>query len=141
MSVDHIELWHRRARPNPTNADFQVQLSCHIEEFNEMLDTLEFKGSWDMLRRELNRLQRALREGFETAAILDRKEFLDALADQVVTAVGAGHCAGMRAADAVQRVNASNWSKFDEHGEPIRNEHGKVMKGEMYKPPVLDGCY
>ena len=108
MSVDHIELWHRRARPNPTLADFQVQLSCNIEEFNEMLDTLEFKGSWDMLRRELNRLQRALREGFETATILDRKEFLGALADQVVTAVGTGHCAGMRAADAVQRVNTSN---------------------------------
>jgi len=40
MSVDSIEMWHKRARPNPTDKDFNVQLGCHFEEIVEMLDAL-----------------------------------------------------------------------------------------------------
>jgi hypothetical protein len=31
MSVDQIELWHKRARPKPTEGDFNVQLGCDSE--------------------------------------------------------------------------------------------------------------
>ena len=62
-----------------------------------------------------------------------------AIGDQVVTAIGVAHCAGMKGAAAVDQVNLSNWSKFTEDGEPIFNETGKIAKGPRYMPPNLDG--
>jgi len=38
----------------------------------------------------------------------------------------------------MRRVFDSNLSKLDDNGRPIRNEHGKVLKGPNYRPPVLD---
>ena len=40
--------------------------------------------------------------------------------------------------EAFARVHASNMSKLDDEGKPIKREDGKVMKGPNYKPPVLD---
>lgn len=147
MSTDQIELWHKRARPKPTDEDFNVQLGCHFEEVVEMIDTLDFE-SCDGIEYEvrttrvaLNALARMLKNGELIARITDRKEFLDSLADQVVTAVGAGYCAGMKTADAVAAVNRSNYSKFDKNGYPIFNEHGKIAKGPDYAPPNLEGMY
>jgi len=71
----------------------------------------------------------------------DRNEFLDSLADQIVTATGVGHCAKMNIVEAVRRVNSSNWSKYDTDGKPIFNEHGKITKGPDYKAPDLTGLY
>ena len=82
-----------------------------------------------------------LKNGELLAHITDRKEFLDSLADQVVTSVGAGYCAGMKTADAVAAVNRSNYSKFDKNGYPIFNENGKIAKGPDYAPPNLEGMY
>ena len=147
MSADQIELWHKRARPKPTDEDFNVQLGCHFEEVVEMIDTLDFE-SCDGIEYEvrttrvaLNALARMLKNGELIARITDRKEFLDSLADQVVTAVGAGYCAGMKTAEAVTAVNRSNYSKFDKNGYPIFNENGKVAKGPDYAPPNLEGMY
>jgi predicted HAD superfamily Cof-like phosphohydrolase len=147
MSVDQIELWHRRARPKPTEADFNVQLGCHLEEVVEMFDTLDFYDAdmmeYDVhtLRVALNSLARKLKTNELAARITDRKEFLDSIADQVVTAVGSGYCAGMKASEAIAAVNRSNYSKFDKNGYPIFNEHGKVAKGPDYAPPNLEGMY
>ncbi len=68
-------------------------------------------------------------------------EFLDSLADQIVTSVGVGHCAGMKTAEAVTAVNRSNYSKFDKNGYPIFNDSGKIAKGPDYAPPNLEGLY
>lgn len=38
---------------------------------------------------------------------------------------------------AFARVHASNLSKLDDKGQPIRDAAGKVLKGPNYKPPVL----
>jgi len=146
MSVDQIELWHRRARPQPTEEDFSIQLGCHFEEIVEMIDTLDFSSDGveyevRSTRVALNALARMLKSGELAATINDRKEFLDSLADQVVTAIGAGYCAGMKTADAVAAVNRSNYSKFDKNGYPIFNENGKIAKGPDYAPPNLEGMY
>lgn len=147
MSVDQIELWHKRARPNPTEGDFSVQLGCHFEEVVEMIDTLDFTNEDGIeyevraTRIALNALARMLKSGELRAAITDRKEFLDSIADQIVTSVGAGYCAGMKTALAVTAVNRSNYSKFDENGYPIFNENGKIAKGPQYEPPKLEGMY
>lgn len=141
MSIDSIELWHRRARPEPTPENLNVQLGCHVEEFIEMLDAVKFNNTWTNLRYELVLLADRLKANMENAVIVDRKEFLDSLADQIVTAVGVGHCAGMKTSDAVDAVSRSNWSKFNDEGFPIFNENGKIMKGANYKRPYLEGLY
>jgi predicted HAD superfamily Cof-like phosphohydrolase len=147
MSIDQIELWHMRARPNPTEEDFSVQLGCHFEEVVEMIDELDFVNEDGIeyevraTRVALNALARMLKSGELKANITNRKEFLDSLADQVVTAVGAGYCAGMKTVSAITAVNRSNYSKFDKDGYPIFNENGKIAKGPDYAPPDLEGLY
>ena len=141
MSIDSIELWHRRARPEPEQKNFNVQMGCHVEEFIEMLDAVKFNNTWTNLRYELVLLADRLKTNMENAEIVDRKEFLDSLADQIVTAIGVGHCAGMKTSDAVDEVSRSNWSKFNDEGFPIFNEHGKIAKGPNYKRPYLEGLY
>jgi predicted HAD superfamily Cof-like phosphohydrolase len=146
MSTDQIELWHRRARPNPTETDFNVQLGCHLEEVVEMFDAFQLDNEDDErfrqgLRLALHNMANALKQNTVVAQITDRKDFLDSLADQVVTAVGVGYCAGMNTADAIAAVNRSNYSKFDKNGYPIFNEQGKIAKGPDYAPPKLEGLY
>ena len=146
MSIDQIELWHKRARPQPTEENFGVQLGCHFEEIVEMIDTLDFSSDGveyevRSTRVALNALARMLKSGELFASINDRKEFLDSIADQIVTGVGCGHCAGMKATQAVAAVNSSNWSKFDKNGQPIFNENGKIAKGPDYTQPNLEGMY
>jgi hypothetical protein len=143
MSADQIELWHKRARPSPTAADFNVQLGCHFEEIEEMMRAIKASDEelwWDV-RLQVLTLSKLLKGGFLTATIADRKELLDSLADQGVTGIGVGHCAGMKTAEAIAAVNRSNYSKFDKNGMPIFNEQGKVMKGPDYAPPDLEGLY
>ena len=143
MSVDQIELWHKRARPKPTVEDFNVQLGCHIEEIVEMLSVVNTTQNDTLVRARaaLGWLADGLKKGLVKAEITDRKEFLDSLADQIVTAIGAGYCTGMKTADAVAAVNRSNYSKFDKNGYPIFNSNGKIAKGPVYAPPVLEGMY
>ena len=145
MSADLIEMWHRRTRPHPSDKDFTVQLGCHFEEVCEMLETLEtedpnVRNNLASAHLMMLRVADALKGGADIH-VSDRKEFLDACADQVVTAIGAAYCAGMQPVEAIRRVNTSNWSKFDNDGKPIRDENGKIKKGPNYKPPVLDGLY
>lgn len=143
-----VELWHQKARPEPSSKDLSVQFGCHLEEFLEMLDTIDVlmdgtpmeyvKGSASEL---IHNLADGLKKGKFTVRINDRKEFLDSLADQIVTAIGSGWCAKMRVADALEEVNRSNWSKFDQDGNPIRDQHGKISKGPNYQKPNLTGMY
>ena len=146
MFPDTIELWHSRARPNPTERDFDTQLGCHFEEICEMLDALTFTMDGQhyevpTLRAAVQNIANMLKSGEVQATITDRKEFADSIGDQVVTAVGSAYCAHMKATEIVRRVNASNWSKFDFDGKPIRNANGKIAKGPNYTPPDLEGTY
>ena len=143
MSTDAIELWHKRARPEPTAADFNVQLGCHFEEIEEMMQSIvtDDEEVWQEVRSQIYVLSKLLKLGELKVRVDDRNEFLDSIADQVVTGIGAAYCAGMKAADACDRVNTSNWSKFDHNGQPIRDANGKITKGPNYQPPVLDGLH
>jgi predicted HAD superfamily Cof-like phosphohydrolase len=148
MSIESINLWHSRARPTPDAAQFNVQLGCHLEEIVEMLEALHFthhkfgtSAGGDMtLLTLLSEMADEMKAGRLVATVVDRKEFLDAIADQVVTGVGAAYCAGMDAPEAVRRVDSSNWSKFVD-GQPVFDENGKIAKGPYYKPVDLAGTY
>lgn len=49
------------------------------------------------------------------------------------------HCLqnGWDVNEAFRRVHASNMTKFDDNGKPVRNETGKVIKGKNYVPADL----
>lgn len=146
MFPDTIELWHQRVRPNPNDADFRVQLGCHFEEIAEMLAVLRGSneaagGDLDLAHTAITVLAICLKQGRYDVGITDRKEFLDSIADQVVTGIGAAWCAQMKPTEALRRVNTSNWSKLDFNGTPIRDANGKITKGPDYKPPELDGLF
>lgn len=146
MTLEHIELWHTRARPEPTEHDFNVQLGCHLEEIVEMLQTLDFECDGTTfeataLSQAMTDLGMALKSGEVSARIINRKEFLDSLGDQVVTTMGVGYCAQMNTSKATKRIDDSNWSKFGTDGLPIKDAHGKIAKGPDYKAPDLQGLY
>ena len=141
--IDNITLWHKRARPEPTEKDFNVQLGCHIEEFVEMLDSLTIRGFPGFFKAidTIEEIAEKLKNGTLTVSTVDRVDLLDSLADQIVTAVGVGVCAKMDMDAAVEEVNRSNWSKFNYKGFPEFDENGKIKKGERYRKPNLKGMY
>jgi predicted HAD superfamily Cof-like phosphohydrolase len=150
MTIESIALWHKRARPNPTDKDFSTQLGCHLEEIVEMIECLRFShkngtgvempGKNSMIYQQVKDFADGLKAGRISAQIADRKEFVDAVADQIVTGVGVGHCANMQIVKAVDIVNTSNWSKFSPEGEPYFDQNGKILKGPNYVPPALESC-
>lgn len=149
MTLQSIARWHQEARPTPDNKQFTKQLGCHIEEFVEMLRTLQVLTATGEVIADLKKLQLTalleqlateMKEGTIIAAITDRKEFTDSLGDQIVTAVGAGYTAGIDVVEATHRINESNWSKFV-NGKPVFNEHGKIAKPDTYTPADLTGTY
>lgn len=137
--------WHTLAVPNPTEANQRISFGIHVEEFLEMMDCIQIPKARELFaetKRMLQLLSIGLKENKELEVIVtDRKELLDSMADQIVT--GAGICV-MHKLDIVAglaEVNNSNYSKFDEEGNPIFNEHGKVKKGPAYQKPNLEGMY
>ena len=141
MSLDLINMWHARARPNPTATNLGVQLGCHLEEVAEMLEALEPTMAVTDAIGILTALADNWKSGRHYPMIADRKELLDSLADQIVTAVGVGHCANMNVPEACLRVNQSNWSKYDSDGQPIFKATGKIDKGPNYQQPDLEGLF
>ena len=148
MSIDLIKMWHERARPEPLGVHLNVQAGCHFEEIMEMVAVMSGDDEYssmllDRLHTALTVVSLGLKHGTMKFHIKpeNREEFLDSLADQIVTATGVGHCAKMNIVEGVRRVNSSNWSKYDTDGKPIFNEHGKIMKGPDYKSPNLEGLY
>ena len=133
--IHSIKAWFKAAKPNPSTADACVQIGCHYEEVSEMsavlYDNVKYALADTALAYKMNR------SWYTGAASADaRVELLDALCDQVVTAVGVAYMMGMDIEGALAEVNRSNWSKF-EGGVPVFNEHGKIAKGVEYTPPEL----
>lgn len=133
--------WFVKARPNPDNKSFQSQLGVHMEEFTEMLDQLTGNPAAVeaimSARRAINTLAELVKGQKADIKVLDEVLFLDSLCDQVVTATGTSYTRGHDFVGAMTEVNRSNFSKFDDRGQPIHNENGKVMKGPNYSPAEL----
>ena len=136
--IHSIKEWFKAAKPNPSTADVCVQIGCHYEEVSEMsaalYDDVRFALAATALLYRKN--HRAYLGAVEELSADARVELLDALCDQVVTAVGVAYMMGMDIEGALAEVNRSNWSKF-ENGVPVFNEYGKIAKGVEYTPPEL----
>ena len=84
----------------------------------------------DLIKEELTELTEAMNNK-------DLLEVADALTDILYVTYGAGHAFGINLDKCFEEVQNSNMSKLDENGNPIFNEHGKVMKGPNYFKPDL----
>ena len=135
--LESIMNWFRTATPTPTFNGQNVQIGVHFEEVAEMLDTLEgTTADTDTLIAEaadaLRNLSLALKQGRAHGSVRDPVEFADAMADQVVTAMGCCHQTHIDGPLAVKLANESNYSKFED-GHAVFDAHGKITKGANYK--------
>lgn len=133
--------WFELAVPNPTWKNKSVQLGVHFEEILEMLSAL-VAGSEPKEYDSLSQLSWAFKncpriEYEEVESLTDKKELLDSLCDQIVTALGVGYMFGFNMKSALAEVVRSNFSKF-ENGKPVFDDNGKIKKGANYTPPQLE---
>lgn len=130
-TLHSISTWFNTATPKPTDKDICVQLGCHFEEVSEMVTALvgENKTVIAELADELK--QATLEQIKDFIQNIDRVALLDALCDQIVTAVGVAELMGMDIHGALGEVNRSNYSKFED-GKAVRDEFGKIAKGKDY---------
>lgn len=135
MTIESITQWFRTAVPQPDPVTLAIQIGCHFEEVAEMLAELD--GGAQMARRRLESLADTLKSGYVEIELLDPVALLDALCDQIVTAIGVGHMMGFDMAAALDEVNKSNYSKFV-NGHPVFDANGKIAKGPDYAPPDLE---
>ena len=84
----------------------------------------------NLIKEELEELKKAIKER-------NLIEVADALSDLLYVTYGAGHSFGLDLDKCFTEVQRSNMSKLGEDGQPIYNEHGKVMKGPNYSKPNL----
>ena len=137
--IHSIKEWFKAAKPNPSTADVCVQIGCHYEEVSEMSAVLHDDVKYALEATALNYQMRSSTYlgAVEELSAYARVELLDALCDQVVTAVGVAYMMGMDIEGALAEVNRSNWSKFKDGFVPVFNEHGKIVKCAEYTPPEL----
>ena len=102
----------------------------------------EVKTKSDLSTEKINKLRvslinEELEEFKEAIKNNDLKEVADALTDILYVTYGAGHAFGINLDKCFDEVQQSNMSKLDDHGKPIYNDLGKVMKGPKYFKPDL----
>lgn len=137
--IHNIKEWFKAAKPEPTVKDAWVQIGCHYEEVAEMADALwddEVLESAENAAYDYKDTEDCFMSFLEDLSESQRIQLLDAICDQIVTAVGVAYMMGMDIEGALAEVNRSNWSKF-EGGVPVFNEQGKIAKGVQYTPPEL----
>ena len=92
--IEQIEQRFKDAIPNPTYEKLSVQLGCHFEEVCESMEVLDFNTdvrdevrilSDKLKRKDLACLYDCRRCSTE---LVDKIELVDAMADQIVTAIG-----------------------------------------------------
>lgn len=133
--ISDIKGWFELAVPEPTDKNRAVQIGVHFEEVGEMLQTLPTHHP--CLRDDLGDVANGYKKRHEVnGEDVDRIELLDALCDQIVTAVGVAHMFGMDIEGALAEVTRSNWSKFVD-GKPTFDANGKIAKPATYSKPDL----
>lgn len=145
MPLENTTNWFKTAKPEHTDKDFYVQMGVHFEEVAEMVDELSpLTNDGQRLlynaRGAVRELANHLKENGQLSHIIlhnaDRRLFLDALCDQIVTATGTAVLANMDIVGAMNEVNRSNFSKFED-GKPVLQATGKIGKGKDYSPADL----
>lgn len=133
--IKQIKQWFELAVPEPTLQNQNVQLGVHFEEVGEMIEAIEFPVEYIDSIKELAMFLKTTPNVWEYEYV-DQLGILDALCDQIVTAVGVAHMFGYNIEGALQEVIRSNNSKFVD-GKPVFDANGKIAKPPTYSKPDL----
>lgn len=132
--LQKTKAWFEQAIPEPTIEQACIQIGCHYEEIYEMASCLFDAHAMDATYDHSTDYKEAREKSLEKLSNMPastKEELLDSLVDQIVTAVGVGHMLGMDVLRAIEEVNRSNFSKF-ENGKAVFDENGKITKGKNY---------
>lgn len=137
--IGNIVDWFKAAKPEPTKRDALIQQGCHLEEVAEHLTSMgvEIEGleelSYDLKANTKNQSDDSIEDVVKT---INEIELLDAICDQIVTAVGVGYMMGFDVESALKEVIRSNNSKMVD-GKFIFDENGKIAKPNSFSEPNL----
>jgi predicted HAD superfamily Cof-like phosphohydrolase len=119
-----------------------------VKEFHEKMElAIDQPFSKELLELRMRLIFEEVQElaevGLDLEGNLDQEErhvlmqdFLKEMCDVIYVIKGTAVSFGMDLNKAYNLVHKSNMSKF-----PFtKDEHGKVLKGKNYKPPVLEDC-
>lgn len=138
--------WFEKAVPEPALNNFNAQVGCHCEEVAEMLYVMNGAddNTNDLIVKAtlaMDKLAIHLKHNSTLPLIViepdEEIDFLDALSDQIVTAVGVAHMQGYDIVGAMNEINESNFSKFED-GQPIFDDNRKIIKGKNYRKAKLE---
>ena len=137
-TLHSISAWFNTATPKPTPADVTTQIGAMLEEMAEVITALDC----DCIANKVNALSQSFyalndEQSVEYLPRISNVALLDGLADVNVTAVGVAEFLGYDYHGALDEVNRSNYSKF-ENGVPIFDKQGKIAKGVNYESPQLE---
>ena len=140
MSLEKTKEWFEQAIPEPTIEQACIQIGCHYEEVAEMAESMaddELSVQIEHVSDSYKSLSPIFMDSVRNLSESEEAELLDSLVDQIVTAVGVGHMMGMDVLGALEEVNRSNFSKFED-GKPVFDANGKITKGKNYSKPNLE---
>ena len=115
--------------PTLDEEDLDLRMNIFLEEVGEISKAVEG-------------YRKAVEDGDEKLADHWEVEFLDGLADTLVTLCGLAQGTGMPLAEAFDAVHESNMSKLED-GKPVyypegHEKAGKIAKGKNFVPPTED---
>lgn len=136
-TITKIVNFFNKAVPNPTPKNFNTQLGCDMEETAEMLQSLrghnmETDEALKAFTNQVTEFANKLKTGEIKVEVENRVDFLDAICDKTVTAVGLAVYEKMDVENGLDEVAESNNSKFDLDGNPIFDQNMKIIKGPNY---------
>lgn len=141
MSLENTKKWFEVAIPKPTIKTACVQIGCAYEETAELALALgdeQLERIADSTACDYKVCNR--NEATSLAILMNSEhvklELLDAIVDEIVTRVGIAHNLGFDILGALEEVNRSNFSKFED-GKPVFDANGKITKGKNYVKPNL----
>lgn len=131
--IQTIVKWFKDAKPNPTIEDIATQYGCHLEEFAEGLQVSGDDSAFEEVSCVASNYKAHVGSYMEDLLLLNhcedsKIELLDALCDQIVTAVGTAQYMGFDIVSALNEVIASNDSKRLPDGTFPLDKNGKITK-------------
>lgn len=135
--IGNIVDWFKAAKPEPTKKDICTQIGVNLEEVSEMASAINANNLSEIIDEAATYLKQANEEGVDKyIKDFDNVELLDAICDQIVTAVGVGYMMGFDVEGALKEVIRSNNSKMVD-GKFIFDENSKIAKPDTFSEPNL----
>ena len=131
--IQTIVKWFKDAKPNNTIEDACVQIGCHYEEVAEMATVTgdaDVQSDCENAGYHYKAKNKNYLKDLEliTQCEESKIELLDALCDQIVTAVGTAQYMGFDIVSALNEVISSNDSKRLPDGSFPLDKNGKITK-------------